>query len=206
MLTIKFLSFLMQNNCDPTVVLEFYCHFSELLWVLASKIQQFLTVFTIWLNLAKLLEGPSEFLGGGWCLNPPSLHPRNSEGLPKSCQIHPVVKTVKNCRIQDAKTTKFSEKLQEISAFLTPFCPLRTARSKQPKGIKNKYCCCLSVCQYSNVPPCKCVSVGYVYCLSTTHCSALYSKTRNKCVLARIHKCKYYNSTYLMTYGISYKH
>ena len=34
------------------VVLEFYCLFAKHLGVLASEIQQFLTVFTIWLSLA----------------------------------------------------------------------------------------------------------------------------------------------------------
>jgi len=35
------------------VVLEFYCLFSEHLGVLATYIQQFLTVFTIGMNLAR---------------------------------------------------------------------------------------------------------------------------------------------------------
>jgi len=43
----------MLNNCEPAVVLEFYCLFPEHLGVLASEIQQFLTVSTIGLSLAR---------------------------------------------------------------------------------------------------------------------------------------------------------
>ena len=46
------------------VVLEFYCLFFRTSWcvgVLNSAI--FLTVFTIWLSLARFFGGPSEFRG-----------------------------------------------------------------------------------------------------------------------------------------------
>jgi hypothetical protein len=46
------------------VVLEFYCLFSEHLGVLASQIQQFLTVFTNRVGFAMILEG-FRILGGG---------------------------------------------------------------------------------------------------------------------------------------------
>ena len=51
------------------LVLEFYCLFSEHLGVLASKIQQFLTVFTDGLSLARFWRAFGISGGGG--LNPP---------------------------------------------------------------------------------------------------------------------------------------
>ena len=58
-------------------MLEFYCLFSEHLGVLASYIQQFLTVFTIGLSLARFWKAFGiSGVGGG--LNPPNPPPRNA--------------------------------------------------------------------------------------------------------------------------------
>ena len=53
-----------------TLVLEFYCLFSEHLGGLASQIQQFLTVFTNRVEFGTILEGLQNFTGGG--LNTPN--------------------------------------------------------------------------------------------------------------------------------------
>jgi len=55
------------------VVLEFYCLFSKHFGVLASKIQQFLTVFTIGLSLARFWRALGISGGGGF--EPPKLPP-----------------------------------------------------------------------------------------------------------------------------------
>ena len=52
------------------VVLEFYCLFSEHLGVLASYIQQFLTVFSSRVEFGTILEGLRNFGGRG--LNTPN--------------------------------------------------------------------------------------------------------------------------------------
>ena len=52
----------------------------------------------------------TEGVGG----SPPPPQKKNSEGHPKSYQTKPIVKTVKNCRIQDANTPKCSEKGSKI--------------------------------------------------------------------------------------------
>jgi len=48
---------------------------------------------------------------------------------------------------------------------------------------------------------------AYVYLLvmCTADCSDLETKTRNRCVLARLRQCKYCNSAYFLTYGKTYK-
>jgi len=54
-----------EKNREPAVVLEFFCLFSEHLGVLASEIQQFLTVFTIGLSLARFWRAFRISGGGG---------------------------------------------------------------------------------------------------------------------------------------------
>jgi len=56
--------------------LEFYCLFSKRIGVLASQIQQFLTVFTIGLSLARFWSVFGISGGGGRGLNPPPKTPR----------------------------------------------------------------------------------------------------------------------------------
>jgi len=51
--------------------------------------------------------------GGGGVFHPPP--PEIPKALQNRAKLNPIVKTVKNCRIQDANTPRCSEKRQENS-------------------------------------------------------------------------------------------
>jgi len=65
-----------ENNCEPTVVLEFYCLYFQYVGVLASKVQQFLTVYTIGLSLARFWRAFGIFFLGEGRFEPPQTPPR----------------------------------------------------------------------------------------------------------------------------------
>ena len=78
------------KQLQTQVVLEFYCIFSEYTGVLASQIQQFLTVFTNWVEFGMILEGLRNFGGGGLNNpNPPSVrHWQNIKYFLHKVQLH----------------------------------------------------------------------------------------------------------------------
>jgi hypothetical protein len=56
----------MQNNCEPTVVLEFYCLFFRTSWGVGIPNSAILNSFHNWVEFGTILEGLRNFGGGVW--------------------------------------------------------------------------------------------------------------------------------------------
>ena len=61
----------MQNNCEPTVVLEFYCLFFRTSWGVGIPNSAILNSFHNWVEFGTILEGLRNFGGGGGGCPPP---------------------------------------------------------------------------------------------------------------------------------------
>jgi len=77
----------MLNNCEPAVVLEFYCLFTEHLGVLAYYIQQFFNIFHNRVEFLHDFGWSSEFRKG---FEPSPPHPRYTTGVKTFTQFYVV--------------------------------------------------------------------------------------------------------------------